>query len=164
MTKEHLIPLNTRPIEEHRAIARKGGSVRSKNKKRASKYRELKKKLAHPEKIKDKNLFIEKELAPLFADPDNMAQFNLSLAYQMREAAEKCDDIQLKGFVLSKLNELFRTIHGTKQKTESVHINIDVEAEAIAERLSKMNTIVLNFEDKEKKKKKKRKEIVVESE
>lgn len=124
MSKEDLIPVNTRPREEQIAICKKGGSTKSPRKKIAAKLREMRKKgLTNEASKKLYEMMTNEELSAL-----DMLVFINSIKPVARNCYQK---INLGKLML----DWHKLRHGEKLKTENMNFNVNVTIDEWERRL-----------------------------
>lgn len=119
MSAKDLIPLNLRTKEEVQAIGRKGGLVKSEAKTLANKYNGLKRRIKHGSFRKGDVLWIAERVA----DNKMMALDMLGL---LDSVVKETNDPKIRLAALNTYNDIYKSVHGEKIKSENTNYNINV--------------------------------------
>ena len=128
---ENLIPLNQRDKKEALAIQRKGGCTTSQARKDAAKMRFIKERLK-----RGKNT--DKDVEWIMERVDNSASFAydmVSTAHELENDPEMGKSQKIR--LLDIKNNIMRTIHGEKLRTENLNMNVNSSIEEFEKRLMK---------------------------
>lgn len=129
---KHMIPINTRPPEEARALRVKGGSVKSQNKKDAQKMRFIKERLM-------KNNLREQDVAWVMQCVEDRKIMGYELmAWAEKQKQEMPPEAAFK--VGELLSQVARFVHGDKSSVDvrGVSVNVDLMVEEVDAHLKKV--------------------------
>lgn len=130
---ENLVPFNQRPKGEHKLISSRGGKSRSMAKSEAAKLRHIRERvMAQIPNVKDAEWLLQK----LEDRPSMAAELMLSLE-RMKQEGVITHPLH-KTMLLKTENDIMKTIHGEKLKTENVNINVNTTMEEWEKRIKEL--------------------------